>query len=175
MGLFNNDDSGASMLLEYIFLIIISALLFTMLLMNLGSIMSKSDRIVMDEEVDIAASIVANQLADYSNELYLNDITLRMSDYSSIYSMADTQDDNFRYFNLPKPYSGRQYIIEVQDSNEGLQRGIVKVTYVSDPGVYSVANFNSPVPVKTETIICNSYNMKVSYDPSANEMVLEEV
>lgn len=176
------DDSGASMLLEYVFTITISALLFTMLLMNLGSIMDKSDRIVMGEEMDIAANIVANQLTDYSNELYLNDITLSLppSGYSSLYSMAVTQDASFRYFNLPKPYSGKQYTIEVWDSGESyigesLQRGIVKVSYVSDPSVYSIANFNSPIPIKPDTIICNSYSMKISYDRNAKKMVLEEV
>ena len=76
MSSFIDDDSGASILLEYVLTIIISTLLFTVLLMNLGSIMDKSDQIVMGEEMDIAASIVANQLGDYSNELFLNDITL---------------------------------------------------------------------------------------------------
>jgi hypothetical protein len=171
MSSFIKDNSGASMLLEYVLTIIISAALFTVLLMNLGSIMSKSDRIVMGEELDITVNIVASQLGDYSNELYLNDVTLHMSDFSSIYSVATTPYSD-RFFNLPEPYSGRQYSIEVQDNGGS---GKVTVTYLSDPGIYSIATFNSPVPVTHKTIICNSYNLKISYDSSTKKMVLEEV
>lgn len=168
---FIDDNSGASVLLEYILTIIISTLLFTVLLMNLGSIMNKSDQIVMGEELDIAASIVANQLGDYSNELFLNDITLHPNyDSNSIYSMAATQN-SYRCFNLPRPYAGRQYSIEVQDLGG---RGKVIVTYLSDPGIKSVSTFNSSVPVIPKIIVCNSYNMKMKYDP-AGKMVLEEV
>ena len=168
---FIDDDSGASMLLEYVLTIIISTLLFTVLLMNLGSIMNKSDQIVMGEELDISASIVANQLGDYSNELFLNDITLHTNNYDSIYSMAATQN-SYRCFNLPRPYSGRQYSIEVQDLGG---RGKVIVTYLSDPTINSVSTFNSSVPVIPKTIVCNSYNMKIRYDPAVKKMVLEEV
>ena len=170
---FIDDDSGASILLEYVLTIIISTLLFTVLLMNLGSIMDKSDQIVMGEEMDIAASIVANQLGDYSNELFLNDITLHTNNYDpdSIYSMAATQN-SYRCFNLPRPYSGRQYSIEVQDLGGS---GKVIVTYISDPSIKSVSTFNSPVRVTPKIIVCNSYNMKIRFDPAGKKMVLEEV
>lgn len=126
----------------------------------------------MGEEVDISASIVANQLGDYSNELFLNDITLHQNyDPNSIYSMAATQN-SYRCFNLPRPYSGRQYSIEVQDLDG---RGKVIVTYISDPTINSVSTFNSSVPIIPKIIVCNSYNMKIRYDPAVKKMVLEEV
>lgn len=156
---FTGDDSGVSVLLEYIFTIGIASVLFAILLTSLGSTMYNSDRIVVNEELDIAASIVANQLASYSNELYLNDITLQLSDYTSLYTASATQD-SARYFDVPRPYGGKQYSINVTDDGTGAQRGIVKVTYLSDASVYSVATFNSPVPVQPVTIICNTYNLK---------------
>ena len=74
MSSFTKDDSGVSVIIEYIFTTALAVVLFSMLLMNLGSIMSKSDRIVMGEEMDIAASILSNQLSDYSNELQLSNL-----------------------------------------------------------------------------------------------------
>ena len=81
------------------------------------------------------------------------------------------------------PYGGKQCIIEVKDDNTvypgdpGKHRGIVKVTYAADPTVYSVATFNSPVPVQPETIYCITYNMKISLTLTGgnSKMVLEEV
>lgn len=175
MSSFTKDDSGVSILIEYIFTTALAVVLFSMLLMNLGSIMSKSDRIVMGEELDIAASILSNQLSDYSNELQL-------SNYAQLFSLASTED-SARYFDLPEPYGGKQYIIEVIDDNTvypgdpNKHRGIVKVTYAADPTVYSVATFNSPVPVQHETIYCITYNMKISLSIAGGNsiMALEEV
>ncbi len=175
MSSFTKDDSGVSILVEYIFTTAIAAVLFSMLLMNLGSIMTKSDRIVMGEELDIAASILSNQLSDYSNELQLNS-------YTQLFSLVSTED-SARYFDLPEPYGGKQYIIEVKDdstvypADPDKHRGIIKVTYGLDPTVYSVATFNSPVPVQPKTIYCVTYNMKISLSTAGghNSMVLEEV
>lgn len=173
---FTGDDSGASMLLEYIFTIGISSVLFALILTSLSSTMNTSDRIVMGEEMDITASIIANQLASYSNELQMNDITLQLNDYTHLYSVAATQD-SVRYFDVPRPYGGKQYSIEVSDGGPGIQQGIVKVTYLLDQSISSIATFNSPVPVLPKTIFCNTYHLKVNLSRVGGNkyMNLEEV
>lgn len=143
-------------MIEYVFTILIASILFAVLLMSLQSILTRSDQLIMSEEMDITASIVANQLSDYSSGLRLND-------YSGSYSLADSQD-SARYFSMPKPYGDKQYSIDVSDSllDATTHRGVVKVTFLSDPDVYSVFTFNTPYPVQHNTIICNTYNLKVS-------------
>lgn len=179
---FNKDDSGANLLIEYMFTIIIAAILFGILLLSLQSIITRSDQIIMGEEQSIAANIVANQLSDYSNELYLNDLTLQLTnpaDYSPLYS-ADATLASARSFDIPKPYTGKQYSIEVTDDDftycDGTtrHRGVVKVTYVSDPSIYSTATFNSRVPVQDNIITCNTYRLKISLNRAGGTYVILE-
>lgn len=167
----NKDESGASLLIEYVFTIVIAAILFSVLLLNLQSILTKSDQIIMGEELDIAANIIANQLSDYSNELQLNKYT---GDYSlAMYPLGVTKA-SARHFDIPRPYSGKQYIVEVSPGT-GTQRGKVKVIYASDPDIYSVATFNAQYPIYACTIVCNTYSLEINFNPSTSEMKLKEV
>lgn len=169
---YNKDDSGSNLMIEYILTIAIAALLFSVLLSCFQSIITKSDQIIMSEEMDIVGSIIANQLTDYSNQLRLND-------YTGIYSQANSMSSN-RYFDVPKPYSGKQYQIQVSDQviNVNEHMGRVKIIYVSNPNIYSIYTFNSPYEVQPKTITCNTYRLKVSLyvDPvsQSKSLVLEE-
>lgn len=171
---FTREDSGASILIEYIFTITILSVLFTMIILYLGTTMTRSDRIVMSEELDITASIIANQLSHYSNELQLNDITLQSPNYAELTYLAATKVSE-RTFIVPRPYGNKQYSIKVEDLGSG--RGRVTVTYLSDETINTVTTFSSPVPVEDNTIICNTYNIKVSMTSvgGTKYMKLEEV
>ncbi|WP_424357868.1 hypothetical protein [Methanocella sp. MCL-LM] len=167
----DKDDAGASLLVEYMLTIIIAAILFSVLLLNLQSIIAKSDQIIMGEELDIAASIIANQLSDYSNELQLNEYT---GDYSLAAYQVAASSASARQFDIPRPYSGKQYIVEIIPDNAA-QRGKVKVIYASDPDIYTIATYNTQYPVDACTIICNTYNLEINFNPSANEISIKEV
>lgn len=168
---YTKNDSGSNVLIEYLFTIIISTILFAMLLLSLQSVLAKSDQLIMSEEIDIASSIVANQLSDFSNGLWLND-------YTGTYSLADSAGGE-RYFSIPEPYGDKQYSIEVSDEviDANNRRGKVKVTFQSDPDVYSIFTFNTPYPVQHGKITCNTYNLKVSLKGSgaSKYITLEEV
>ena len=76
---------------------------------------------------------------------------------------------------MPRPYGNKQYSIKVEDLGSG--RGRVTVTYLSDETINTVTTFSSPVPVEDNTIICNTYNIKVSMTSvgGTKYMKLEEV
>lgn len=151
------DDSGSSLLMEYIFTIIIAALLFSVLLLTLQSIITRSNQVLMSQETDLAASIVANQLSDYSNDIWLNTYG------NGVVSLTEA-GAGAKYFNLSKPDSGKQYSVKVAHDPGFSGRGIVTVTYLADPTVYSTYTFNSPIPVEDKLLYCNTYHLKVSYE-----------
>lgn len=165
------DETGASLLIEYILTIVIAAILFTLLLLNLQAIMTKSDRIVMGEEMDIAASIIANQISDYSNELMLNEYTgdFAAAGYPDVPAITIS-----RGFKVPKPYGERQYIVEVTPDPTG-DRGKVKVMYGSDPDLYTIVTYNSQYPIEPCKITCNTYDLIIEFDPLLGVIKLKEV
>lgn len=149
------DDSGVNILLEFLFSLIMVVILFTIMMLVIGNIISSSDRIVLKEEFDIIANDLANRISAFSSEVYLNDH--KGSFDSTVVS------DKAAYFDLPEPVKGRQYQVDIT-YDQGSKIGTVKVSYVSDSNVYSIATFPSEIKVEQYSFNSHQGKYEIYYD-----------
>jgi hypothetical protein len=133
------NDDGVNILLEYLFSLTVMVILFSLMVMTIGSIMNNTDRIVLKEEFDIVSNDLSNRITAFSDEILMTQQTGM--------NVSSTVDDHTAYFDLPELVSGKQYVVEIT-YDDSLKAGKVKVTYEGNTNVYSIATFNSTVKVK---------------------------
>lgn len=162
------DDSGVNILLEYLFSLIVTVILFTILILLIGNIMDVSDHIALKEEYDIISNDVANRISAYSSEVYLND--QRGVYDSTVVSVEST------YFDLPEPMSNKQYQVDVDytpAAGAKPEYWTVKVSSTSDSSIYSTATFTSNIDVRTP-VSFNSHQgqYRIYYDRTNQQIIV---
>jgi hypothetical protein len=138
-------------------MLVISLALFTVLLLIMHNTTDNADRIVLKEECDIIANDVSNRISTFSSEVSLND------KISSNF-ITDIQGQ-VAYVDLPTFGQGKQYKVDIT-YNSGTHAGKVIVSYASDSTVYSVATFNSLVPVEAASFYSTADRYGLYYSGS---------
>lgn len=133
------DDSGANILLEYIYTLIVTMVLFSIIVLLIANMRSVSDSIALKEELDIVANDVADRLSAFTCNAYMNS-------QPDVNSTAIIQGQGV-YFDLPELVEGKQYNVNITYS-DSQKVGTVVVSYVSNTNVYSTATFKAMEPVK---------------------------
>jgi hypothetical protein len=151
------DDSAVNILIEYILMLVISMTLFTILLLILHNTTATADKIVLTEECDILANDISNRISTFSSEVYLTDSTST--------SVSTDIDNQVTYVDLPRLVQGKQYKVDIT-YNSGTHAGKVIVSYASDSTVYSVATFNSLVPVEAASFYSTADRYGLYYSGS---------
>lgn len=150
------DDSGVTIILEFIFSLVVMVILFTIMMLVLGNIIENGNHVALKEEYDIIANDVANRVSAFSSEVYLND---QKGTYEST-----TIGSQVLYFDLPEPVNGKQYQVDVS-YDAGKQTGTVRVSAVADSTIYSTATFRSVKTVAQSSFNSQPERYEMSYDP----------
>jgi hypothetical protein len=145
------NDNGVNILLEYLFSLMVMVILFSLMIMTIGNVMNNTDRIVLKEEFDIVANDLANRITAFSDEITLTKQTAGINSTTTV-------DSHTVYFDLPELVSGKQYVVDVSYNNT-LKSGTVTVTYASNINIYSIATFNTTIPVNS----CHFYSQQGKY------------
>lgn len=159
-----NDDSGVSVLLEYIFLMTITAVLFSLFIIVLYSIFTNADQVIIGDELGIVSNDVAGRISGFSGGVYLN----QYSDpawNSNVPGSTQTID-------LPGLVSNNQYQVYI-DYDPTTKSGIVTASYKSSFTANKTAGFRSDISVVP--VVLQSTNQKVNlyYDSPGNKIILE--
>ncbi len=153
------DESGVNILLEYIYTLIVTMVLFTIIVLMVANMKGVSDSIAIEEQLDVIANDVADRLSAFTSNVYMN----------------SQQDDSFKaiiaghsvYFELPQLVEGKQYSINISTSGT---LGTVVVSYASNSNVKSAATFKALVPVKNATLYSQDGAYGIYYDGNVVEM-----
>ena len=159
-----NDDSGVSVLLEYIFLMTITAVLFSVFIVVLYSIFTNADQVIIEDELGIVSNDVAGQISGFSSGVYLNQYSDAAWN-SNVPKSAQTID-------LPGLVGDKQYQIYI-DYDPTTKSGLVTASYKSSFQANKTAGFRSDIPVTPVMLQSNSQKINLYYDP-VNNIVLEE-
>jgi hypothetical protein len=133
-------------------------IIFSLMIMFIGDIMSSSDRIVLKEEFDIIANDIANRMSAYSSEVYLVNSQTEGAYDSTIVN------EGIIYFDLPELVKGKQYRVDVSYNDH---MGTIKVTYTANSNVYSTAKFWSDISVEPTTFYSQQGDYKLYLDTTA--------
>lgn len=153
------DDRGASILLEYIMSIVITAVLFSVMLVILNSVIFNTDRVITEPQMAIIANDIANQISSFSNEVNFN----RYNDSCRNSGMSGYDSTLL----LPELAQDKEYVINIHYDNAN-QAGYVKVSLESNPGVNRTSSFHSDVKVAESMFYNNLDKGTISYDAATN-------
>jgi hypothetical protein len=164
---FKKDDSGVSVMVEYLMTLAITMVLFTIFLLFIQNTLDTTDRIALKEEFDIISNDVASRISAFSSE---NNLAGQSTSISNT-----VVDEQKVVFSLPQLVNGKQYNIKV-DHPTGTNQGTVTVTYVSNSNIYSTATFYSDLNVKTNP--ASSFNSQpgqysLTYDKASSKIILQ--
>lgn len=157
------DDSGASVLIEYMFLIVIMAIFFTMFLFLLNTVIVNSNRVVIMQELDIVANDVANRIVAFSGKVAIEQ-------YNNTYWASDVSS-NTEEIELPDMVNGKPYNVQVTYS-DSTGAYAVKVTYGDDYSINSTAHFRSGTKVTPSMINSTGYNPRIYYEKTEGSIKL---
>jgi len=153
------DESGVNILLEYIYTLIVTMVLFTIIVLMVANMKGVSDSIAIKEQLDVIANDVADRLSAFTSNVYMNS----QKDDNSMAIIAG----HGVYFELPQLVEGKHYSINIYSSDN---RGTVEVTFALDSNVKSTATFKALVPVKNTTLYSQDGEYGIYYDGSVVEM-----
>ncbi|WP_148266616.1 DUF7266 family protein [Methanocella arvoryzae] len=156
------DDSGTSILIEYILSLTITAILFTILLLLLGNVISTTERVILDEQLGIIAGDIANRLALASTNVYNNQ-------YNDNY-YGNLIADYTVILDLPPAVRGDHYLIQINYSDAS-KTGTVKVAWGSNVDVNRTATFHSDTGVANTTLFYNTGNKGKIFYPDSNSKI----
>lgn len=161
-----NDDTGTSALIEYILSVSITAMLFAILIVLLGNVISSTEQVILDEQLGIIAGDIANRLELASIDVYNNQY---MDNYYSNQISGCTV-----ILELPPAVREDHYVIQINYSDV-TKTGTVKVTSGSNGNVNRTATFYSDIGVADTTFTYNLGNKgKISY-PDGNSKIAMSV
>jgi hypothetical protein len=159
-----DDDSGVSVLIEYILLMTITAIMFSVFIMVLYTVFINVDRVVIGDELGIVSNDVASRISGFSNDVYTSEYS--NTDYASSVSGSS------ELIELPGLVNGQQYQVNVS-YDPGTKSGLVTIFYQSEITMTKTASFHSDVQVKPVSIMSPSQSLYMYYDRPANEIVME--
>jgi hypothetical protein len=152
------DDSGTSVMVEYILAIVIMSMFFSLMVLVMNSMINNSDQIVVGQELGIVANDVANRISGFSQ-------MVNASNYNSIYLSNDVSTYN-ETIDLPDLVGGKPYTI-VTDYDGSTKTGTIKVSYGMNSNVNRSVSFRTAIPIAAgSTISSSSANPKIYYDPN---------
>lgn len=155
------DDTGVSVLLEYIMSIVIMSVLFATLMVVLNSVIFSTDHTVTEPQMAIIANDIANQISGFSNEVNFNQYSDSswnggMSAYSSSLQLPDLAQD-------------KQYAITI--TYDGAARtGYIAIWLTTNPNINRTTSFSSAVKVAPTTFYNNLDQGTMVYDVVGQEI-----
>jgi type II secretory pathway pseudopilin PulG len=155
------DDAGVSVMIEYIFAIVIMSVLFTMVVLLMNSMINNSDNIVTEQELGIVAHDISNRMSSFSQKISADQY---VSDYQT-----NTVSENSKTIDLPDLVGGKPYTIDISCDSvtyPGTYTGTVKVSYSQNPNINRSVSFASAYEVEATTFSSNSADLKIYYDDS---------
>ncbi|WP_424357862.1 hypothetical protein [Methanocella sp. MCL-LM] len=161
-----DDDSGVSVLIEYVFLMTITAVMFSIFIMVLYTTFISVDRVVIGNELGIVSNDVASRISGFSNEVYT-------SQYSDSQYTSDVRG-SAEYIELPGLVNGQQYKVSVT-YDPATKSGTVNIGYQSEITLSKSASFHSDVSVRPVSLYSPSQSIYMYYDSVGNQIVLEGV
>jgi hypothetical protein len=166
----SKNNEGVNILLDLLFMMAITIIVFTVMLLLIQDIQDRSDRIVLREEFDIISNDIANRLSAFSNEIYLNE-------QAGDDEKADIGDHS-AYFDLPELVKGKQY--EVKIRHDAGNKYTVTVTSTSNSDITSSATFysaayDSNINIREVTFNSQPGRYEISYIQGSNDIKMEGV
>jgi hypothetical protein len=161
-----DDDSGVSVLVEYVLLMTITAMLFSVFIMVLYTVFISVDQVVIGDELGIVSNDVASRISGFSNDVYTNQ-------YSDSY-YATSVRGSAEYIELPGLVNGQQYEVNVT-YDPATKSGIVNIGYQSEIAISKESSFHSDISVKPVSLYSPSQSIYMFYDSAGNQIVLEGV
>lgn len=158
------DDSGTTVLLEYVFLMTITAILFSVFILVLYTIFVDVDQVVIGDELSIVANDVANRISGFSGDVYVNQ-------YGDPY-VGSSIPGSGEMIELPGLVNGQNYKISV-NYDAASKSGNVTIHYQSEITLNETAGFHSDIPVTPVSVYSPSQQLKMYYDKAGNRIVLE--
>jgi hypothetical protein len=152
----SSDNSGVSVLIEYIFIIMITATFFAMFLLLVNATIRNTDQIVVGQELGIVANDVTNRISYFSSKVnnYMHNSPYWTSNVSG-YSEA---------IDLPELAQGKQYFVVIK-YNDSSKTGNVTVYYGSNTNINRTVSFRSGTNVANTTISSTDTSPKIYYYP----------
>jgi hypothetical protein len=150
------DDTGVSVMVEYLMTLAITMVLFTIFLLLIQNTLDTTDRIALKEEFDIISNDIASRISAFSSE---NSLAGQGTSISTT-----TVNEQKVIFSLPQLVNGKQYNIKIE--YYGDDSGKVIVTYVSNSNIYSEATFYSTVEVEPVSFNSQPGQYSLVYDDS---------
>lgn len=160
------DESGVSVLLEYILLMTITAILFSVFVLVLYTIFTDVERVVVGDELCIVANDVASRISGFSNDVYVNQ-------YSNQYG-GSTVPGSSELIDLPGLVNSQQYNVSVS-YDPASRAGMVNIKYQSDIQLNETASFHSDIGITPISVYCPSQQLNMYYDDTRRQIVLEGV
>lgn len=148
------DDHGASILLEYIFSIVITSILFAVLLLVMNSLLYTTDMVITEPQLSIIANDIANQVSSFSNEVSFNR-------YAGSSWNGDMSGYNTTLL-LPDLVQDKQYAVNIT-YDEATDVGFVMVWLVSSPNINETTSFSSAIKVTGKTFYNNIDRGTIAY------------
>ena len=161
-----DDDSGVSVLVEYIFLMTITAVMFSVFILVLYTTFLSVDRVVIGNELGIVSNDVAGRISGFSNEVYTGQ-------YSNP-EYASSVRGSAEYIELPGLVNGQQYQVNVT-YDPATKSGFVNINYQSEITLARAASFHSDVSVKPVSLYSPSQSIYMYYDSVGNQIIMEGV
>jgi hypothetical protein len=150
----SNDDSGASVLVEYVFIIVIMATFFTMFLLLVNSTIRNTDEVIVGQELGIVANDIANRISEFSNKVSI--FTYNSTHWTSNVSGYSEAID------LPELAQGKQYSIKIK-YNDNSGTGNITVYYGSNYNINRTVSFQSGTKVAETTISSTDANPQIYF------------
>lgn len=150
----SRDNSGVSVPLEYVFILIITATFFGVFLLLVNSYFSNTEQIVVGQELGIVANDVANRISVFSCKINIS--TYNSANWTSNVSGYSEAID------LPDLAHGKQYsvLIKYDDSSK---TGNVTVSYGPNININRTASFRSGTKVANTMVSSTDASPKIYY------------
>lgn len=163
---FSHDDSGANILVEYVFMIVIMAIFFSVFLLMMNTVIGNANRVVIGQELGVVANDVANRIVAFSGKIGIDQ-------HDNTYWASDVSDDT-EEIDLPDMVNGKPYYVQVTYS-DSTQSGAVTVVYGDDYSINSTAHFRSAVRVIPSKISSTDNNPGIYYEKTDDTIRLVNI
>lgn len=158
-----NDETGTNILIEYMFLIVIMAVLFSYFILVLFSVMNNSDSIIIGQELGVIGNDLANRIAGFSTKV-------NIYEYDSDQWESDVSAYSENIY-LPELVGNKPYSIKIT-YDQGARTGRILVTYQSNTNINRTVEFRSTVDVIETTIDSTGLQPRIFYDQAQHAIRL---
>jgi hypothetical protein len=162
-GRLSRDDSGVNVPVEYVFVIVITAMFFAMFLLLVNTTIRNTDESIVGQELGIIANDIANRITEFSGKIGAN--TFKSDNWTSNVSGYSEAID------LPDLAQGKQYTVVITFDNIA-KTGKVKASYGSNVFINRTASFRSGTDVTDGMISSTDASPRISYDPDDHSILV---